>query len=75
MGSPLILFKGETFGLVGESGSGKSTIANTIIGIHSPTEGEILFNGTKLWKKNKYSCDEYGKIQSCVPRSTFFTGS
>lgn len=66
------LIKGETFGLVGESGSGKSTIASTIIGMHSPTEGEILFNGTKLWKKNKYSCDEYGKIQIVFqdPRSS-----
>lgn len=66
------LIKGETFGLVGESGSGKSTIASTIIGIHSPTEGEILFNGTKLWNKNKYSCDEYGKIQIVFqdPRSS-----
>jgi ATPase components of various ABC-type transport systems, contain duplicated ATPase len=66
------LIKGETFGLVGESGSGKSTIANTIIGIHSPTEGEMLFNGTKLWKENKYSCSEYGKIQIVFqdPRSS-----
>lgn len=66
------LIKGETFGLVGESGSGKSTIANTIIGIHSPTEGEVLFNGTKLWKENKYSCGEYGKIQIVFqdPRSS-----
>lgn len=66
------LIKGETFGLVGESGSGKSTIASAIIGIHSPTEGEILFNGTKLWNKNKYSCDEYGKIQIVFqdPRSS-----
>jgi ATPase components of various ABC-type transport systems, contain duplicated ATPase len=66
------LIKGETFGLVGESGSGKSTIANTIIGIHSPTEGEVLFNGTKLWKENKYQCGEYGKIQIVFqdPRSS-----
>ncbi|KZL92240.1 ABC transporter ATP-binding protein [Clostridium magnum] len=66
------LIKGETFGLVGESGSGKSTIANTIIGIHSPTEGEVSFNGTKLWKGNKYSCGEYGKIQIVFqdPRSS-----
>lgn len=66
------LIKGETFGLVGESGSGKSTIANTIIGMHSPTEGEILFNGTKLWNENKYCCSEYGKIQIVFqdPRSS-----
>lgn len=66
------LIKGETFGLVGESGSGKSTIANTIIGIHSPTEGKVLFNGIKLWTENKYHCGEHGKIQIIFqdPRSS-----
>lgn len=36
---------GETFGLVGESGSGKSTTAYTIIGLYTPTDGKIIFNG------------------------------
>ena len=66
------LYKGETFGLVGESGSGKSTIANSIIGIHNPSEGEILFKNTSLWSKNKFVSSEYGKIQVVFqdPRSS-----
>jgi len=40
--------KGETFSLVGESGCGKSTIAKLIVGLHEPSNGTILFDGTNL---------------------------
>lgn len=33
----------EIVGLIGESGSGKSTIAELIIGLQQPTEGEIIW--------------------------------
>lgn len=42
------IMQGETFGLVGESGSGKSTTAFTIMGIYSPTGGDIVFKGSML---------------------------
>jgi len=47
------VMEGETFGVVGESGSGKSTVAYTIMGIYTPTEGEIIFEGTELSKSIK----------------------
>jgi oligopeptide/dipeptide ABC transporter ATP-binding protein len=40
--------KGECFGLVGESGSGKSTTAYTIVGMYSPTDGELRFKGEDI---------------------------
>lgn len=45
------LKKGEILGLVGESGCGKSTLARMLLGLISPTEGEILFEGVRI-KRN-----------------------
>ena len=39
---------GETLGLVGESGCGKSTLGKTVMGIHTPTAGEIRFAGREI---------------------------
>jgi oligopeptide/dipeptide ABC transporter ATP-binding protein len=39
---------GETLGLVGESGCGKSTLGKTVMGIYTPTAGEIRFAGREI---------------------------
>ena len=39
---------GETVGLVGESGCGKSTLAKLIVGLLSPTDGEVRIRGQRL---------------------------
>ncbi|MBE1874651.1 ABC transporter ATP-binding protein [Myceligenerans pegani] len=39
------LDRGRTLGLVGESGSGKSTLARVLVGIETPTSGQVLLDG------------------------------
>jgi peptide/nickel transport system ATP-binding protein len=46
---------GETLGIVGESGSGKSTTGRSILQLHTPTGGDILFKGMVL---NDFSPNE-----------------
>jgi peptide/nickel transport system ATP-binding protein len=42
------LRRGHTLGVVGESGSGKTTMGLTLLRLHEPTSGEVLFDGRNL---------------------------
>ena len=42
------LQRGHTLGVVGESGSGKTTMGLTLLRLHEPTGGEVIFDGRNL---------------------------
>ena len=42
------LKKGEIAGLIGPNGAGKTTVFNLVSGFYVPSEGDIIFKGTRM---------------------------
>lgn len=61
------LRRGEAVAIVGESGCGKSTLAKTILALHRPTRGEVIFEGQNLkglgTRKMQWYCSQLGYVQ------------
>lgn len=49
----LVLEEHRIYALVGESGCGKSTLSRLILGLESPTTGQVLLDGTAISRKGK----------------------
>lgn len=61
------LIKGRKIGIVGRSGVGKTTFLDILLGILSPTSGNIIVDGQKV----DLNSLNWKKIVSYVPQSTF----
>ena len=57
---------GEIVGLVGESGCGKSTLSRLILGLESPSSGQILLDGKPISRKGKRNRKETAKAIQLV---------
>ena len=57
----LQIMQGEVLGLVGESGCGKSTLARVIMGVYSPTQGEVFYKDEPLQLKRQSQRKTFAK--------------
>ena len=67
------LNRGEILGVVGESGCGKSTLVNTILLLHKPTEGQVLFNGEDIFSLTKQELRKARKNVQIVFQDPFWS--
>ncbi|HDX9591281.1 TPA: peptidase domain-containing ABC transporter [Bacillus pseudomycoides] len=51
----LCIKPGQKVAIVGKSGSGKSTLASLLMGLYTPTSGNVLFDGLDLSELDKIS--------------------
>ncbi len=55
----LQITKGEIFVIIGLSGSGKSTLVRCINSLNKPTAGQVLYNGSDIFKYSKKELRTY----------------
>jgi peptide/nickel transport system ATP-binding protein len=67
----LALHRNESIGIIGESGCGKTTLLMTLIGLHSPSDGELLLNGQATAEFDKYDWKEFRRRVQIIFQDPF----
>ena len=63
--------RGSIHALIGPNGAGKTTVFNLLTKFHSPSKGQILFNGTDITGENQVQVARRGMIRSFQISATF----
>ena len=69
----LVIQPGQKVALVGRTGSGKSTLGRLLLGLHRPTDGDILFDGISLDKIDLHALR--GSVGVVTQEPSIFSGS
>jgi simple sugar transport system ATP-binding protein len=59
-GANLTVHPQEVVALVGDNGAGKSTLVKTVVGVHPPDDGEILFEGKPVTVNTPHDARDLG---------------
>lgn len=60
------IMRGETFGVVGESGCGKSSLGRTILRLHEPDSGKVIYDGVDLSQLSHREMREYRRKMQII---------
>lgn len=67
----LAIDTGEIVAVVGESGCGKTTMGKLVVGIHKPTEGQVLYKGKDIWSLKGHEYNEYRMAVQMVHQDSY----
>ena len=59
-GASFTVYPQEVVALVGDNGAGKSTLVKTLVGVHPPDSGQILFDGSEVQIPTPHASRELG---------------
>src|SRR3954453_21353093 len=59
-GASFTVYPQEVVALVGDNGAGKSTLVKTLVGVHPPDSGEILFDGKPVHVNTPHDARDLG---------------
>jgi simple sugar transport system ATP-binding protein len=59
-GASFTVYPQEVVALVGDNGAGKSTLVKTLVGVHPPDSGQILFDGEEVQIPTPHASRELG---------------
>jgi len=66
-GANFTVYPNEVVALVGDNGAGKSTLVKTLVGVHPPDSGEILFDGRPVHVNTPHDARDLGPQPIPVP--------